>query len=86
MSKHIIEISRYGKHWCRLETPETNEQPVIEDVYFRYPAEDGFEVKLYLAKETRRFLESSPDGLKIIAVDYALNPVGELASNHSRTA
>ncbi len=75
MSKHILEINRHGKQWCRIETPELGEQGVIEDALLRYPANEGFSIQLYQVSEARRFLESSPDGLKIVAIDYELEPI-----------
>jgi hypothetical protein len=58
-----------------METPEINAQPLLQNLASRYPAEEGFAVKRYQAREARRVLEASPDGMKVIAVDYALDPV-----------
>lgn len=74
MSMQVLEVRRYGKQWCRIEARQKPDERVIEEVLERFPAGDGFSYQLYRATEARRILETSPLGVKVLAVDYALQP------------
>ena len=74
MNRYEVEICRDGKHWCRIvvDAPWSNE--VLADLQQRFVAADGYDLRLFRAEETSRLLEASGGKVRVLAVDYQLEP------------
>lgn len=75
MTMHVLEVTYLGKNWCRMEFTKRDNTAAIHEVILRMPISDGFNFNLYRATEARRILESSESGIKILSIDFDLEPI-----------
>lgn len=82
MNGWLIRIRRHDRPWgeLSLDVAETE----LAMVLARFPASDGFRCFVFRRNESRRFLESTPAGLRVIAVEHREEPWA--ASNPSETS
>ncbi|MCW8917252.1 MAG: hypothetical protein OQL08_00330 [Gammaproteobacteria bacterium] len=75
MSRYEVEVNRDGQLWCRITVDVPWGENVIHDISERFPVELGYTCQLFKATEARRLLESGTNGVRLIAIDYQLEPV-----------
>jgi hypothetical protein len=75
MNRYELEVSRNDQLWCRVTVDVPWGEDVIGDIRQRFPAELGYTCQLFKATEARRLLESGTNGVKLVAIDYQLEPV-----------
>lgn len=75
MNRYEVEVSRNEQLWCRVTVDVPWGESVIRDIRERFPAALGYTCQLFKATEARRLLESGSNGVKLIAIDYQLEPV-----------
>lgn len=75
MSRYELEISRDSRLWCRIDIDVPWAAEVIQDLNQRFPVAEGYSHRIFQATESRRFVEFSLSGARLIAVDYVLEPV-----------
>lgn len=75
MNRYELEICRDDRLWCRIIIDAPWAANVVSDLDQRFPVSEGYSRRLFQATESRRLLESSADGVRLIALDYALKEV-----------
>lgn len=75
MNRYEFEICRDDRLWCRIIIDAPWAANVVSDLDQRFPVSEGYSRRLFQATESRRLLESSADGVRLIALDYALKEV-----------
>jgi len=75
MNRYELEICRDDRLWCRIIIDTPWAADVVSDLDQRFPASEGYSRRLFQATESRRLLESSADGVRLIALDYTLEEV-----------
>lgn len=81
--KYRVEISKDKKFVFSIDIGAINSEMGLSLIRERFSRNDGFEGKLYVAKGERRLLESSDNGINILASEIEFEFVSDLYSTAS---
>lgn len=62
-----LEVSLHGRAWCRIDADMPWASEAVGDIISRLPESAGYRVKIYVATEERRIVESGPEGVRLLA-------------------
>lgn len=71
----IIDVLFQGKHWCQIELEAKTQN--LEIIRTRFPKSDGFQLRSYQVKDTKRIIEYSSKGMKLLAQEHKLEPLSD---------
>ncbi|MGC1329175.1 MULTISPECIES: hypothetical protein [unclassified Pseudomonas] len=64
-----VQVCKDNKRWCSIDVEHLDAGTVVRDVAGRFSAEEGFVISVQKRTGEKRLLESSPTGVKLIAVE-----------------
>jgi len=69
MNTYKIIVTKYSKPWCEIiiDSGAKSDHIVADGFAQRFPESEGFRLSYLKANTEKRLLESSPQGLKVIA-------------------
>ncbi|WP_455923732.1 hypothetical protein [Pseudomonas putida] len=70
-----VMVCRDNKRWCCIDVEHLSAGPVVRDVASRFPAQEGFVISVMKRTGEKRFLESSPSGVKLLSVESLFETV-----------
>ncbi|QEY60944.1 hypothetical protein FXN65_02340 [Metapseudomonas lalkuanensis] len=79
MSDYRISLHREDVLLAELSVSQTRYVELTRELRARFPREDGFSLHIERRREVRRILEQSPDGLRLLGVEYRHEKVPEHA-------
>lgn len=75
MPHYRLLVRRHDKPWGHFDADTVEALDAIRDIAARLPADDGYHLELLLARDERRWLESGPGGLRVLAREPLFHPV-----------
>ncbi|UCO98679.1 hypothetical protein LF844_02330 [Metapseudomonas lalkuanensis] len=79
MSDYRISLHREDVLLAELSVSQTRYVELTRELRARFPRKDGFSLHIERRREVRRILEQSPDGLRLLGVEYRHEKVPEHA-------
>ncbi|MBD2840132.1 hypothetical protein ID144_24105 [Pseudomonas sp. JM0905a] len=79
MSDYRISLHREDVLLAELSVSQARYVELTRELRTRFPREDGFSLHIERRREVRRILEQSPDGLRLLGVEYRHEKVPEHA-------
>ncbi|MDH4870148.1 hypothetical protein [Pseudomonas sp. BN515] len=79
MSDYRISLHREDVLLAELSVSQARYVELTRELRARFPREDGFSLHIERRREVRRILEQSPDGLRLLSVEYRHEKVPEHA-------
>lgn len=79
MSDYRIALSRSGTLLAELSVTCARYVEVCRELRQRFPAGEGFELRIERQRELRRILEQGPMGLRLLGIEYRREEVPEHA-------
>ncbi|MDH4560819.1 hypothetical protein [Pseudomonas sp. BN411] len=79
MSDYRISLHREDVLLAELSVSQARYVELTRELRARFPREDGFSLHIERRREVRRILEQSPDGLRLLGVEYRHEKVPEHA-------
>lgn len=70
LSDYLITLSQSGRLLASMTVSAARFAEVRELMRQRFPAGDGFELRIETRRESRRLLEQGPQGVRLLAVEY----------------
>jgi len=70
MSDYRISLQREDVLLAELSVSQARYVELTRELRKRFPREDGFSLRIERRREVRRILEQSPDGLRLLGVEY----------------
>ena len=82
VKQYKVDIWKDNAFLCNVEIAITHPDKFLQIVLERFPNDEGFKKKVLIAKSEKRILESSAEGMRVLAslIDYAevtTNDLGE---------
>ena len=75
MRTYRLIIWRHGRLLGHFESSTPWSREAVEDVAARLGADDGYRLELLISDGERRLLESSPDGIRVLSIEYQFKTV-----------
>ena len=73
--QYRVNVWKNDRLWCRIDVDSPWAHEVVQDLLSRFPSKKGYFAELLVATEDRRILESSPDGVRLLACEPIYEPV-----------
>ncbi len=75
MRTYRLIIRRYDRLLGHFESSTPWSREAVEDIAARLGTGDGYQLELLIADGERRLLESSPDGIRVLSIEYQFKTV-----------
>lgn len=75
MRTYRLIIRRHDRLLGHFESSTPWSLEAVEDIAARLGADDGYKLELLIADGERRLLESSPDGMRVLGIEYQFKTV-----------
>ncbi|MDU9410810.1 hypothetical protein ACPA5B_29035 [Pseudomonas solani] len=79
MSDYQITLERNGVLFANLEVSQARYVEMTALLRERFPAAEGFALRIRRRRELRRILEQGPEGLRLLGIEYRHEEVPEHA-------
>ena len=70
MNDYLIQLHRDGRLWTELTVGAARLDKVRGELAGRFPAAEGFSLRVQQRREQRRIVECGPDGIRLLGVHY----------------
>ena len=67
--KYKFDIKKHGFPFCEIHM-NVKSVDKLKDVADRFPEGEGFEIEMLAVKSEKRILESSEDGIRLLASEF----------------
>lgn len=75
MHIYRLIIRRHDRLLGHFESSTPWSREAVEDIAARLGTDDGYQLELLIADGERRLLESSPDGIRVLSIEYQFKTV-----------
>ena len=75
MHIYRLIIRRHDRLLGYFESSTPWSREAVEDIAARLGSDDGYHLELLIADGERRLLESSPDGIRVLSIEYRFKSV-----------
>jgi len=70
-----LTIWRHDQLFGHFDTDASSARSAIADLLQRLPAAEGFRVEAFISRNERRLLESSANGMRVLATEKQFEPI-----------
>ena len=74
MTAYRLVIYRHNRLLGQFDSETPWAEDAVRDLLGCLPKQDGYHTELFVAHDERRLLESSPEGLRVVARDPIFEP------------
>lgn len=75
MRTYRLIIRRHDRLLGHFESSSPWSREAVEDISARLGTDDGYQLELLIADGERRLLESSPEGIRVLSIEYLFKTV-----------
>ena len=70
MNEYLIQLHRDDRLWAELVVGGARLSEVRGELQSRFPATEGFRLRVQRRQEQRRIVECGPEGIRLLGVQY----------------